>query len=268
MAAWRAFMDKFYPNGDKTSTFPTYGYAVSSTLAEVLKRAGDNLTRENVMKQAASMKDLEIPCSSGHQDQHQRDRLLSAPVGPLRASRARPGTCSATCCRTRLTERCRAGVSRSPAAPTHDDETERAAASPPPLWGGTGCGGITDLESGFPPPLAPPHKGEGNPRSGLPVAPGQTPPSQLVSFVLAVHRLRRPSCTKRCYSGSCRCRGRSVSWCLGARVLVGPEAPSRTFDYARTQVPEHACQTSSDQGALHRRLVPWSASSIVLGGSG
>ena len=61
MAAWRAFMDKFYPNGDKTSTFPTYGYAVSSTLAEVLKRAGDNLTRENVMKQAASMKNLEVP---------------------------------------------------------------------------------------------------------------------------------------------------------------------------------------------------------------
>jgi branched-chain amino acid transport system substrate-binding protein len=61
MAAWRAFMDKFYPNGDKTSTFPTYGYAVSSTVAEVLKRAGDNLTRENVMKQAASLKNLEVP---------------------------------------------------------------------------------------------------------------------------------------------------------------------------------------------------------------
>jgi len=61
MAAWRAFMDKYYPNGDKTSTFPTYGYAVSSTLAEVLKRAGDNLTRENVMKQAASLKAVEIP---------------------------------------------------------------------------------------------------------------------------------------------------------------------------------------------------------------
>ena len=61
MVAWRAFMDKFYPNGDKTSTFPVYGYAVSSTLLEVLKRAGDNLTRENVMKQAASLKGLEVP---------------------------------------------------------------------------------------------------------------------------------------------------------------------------------------------------------------
>jgi branched-chain amino acid transport system substrate-binding protein len=61
MAAWRAFMDKYYPQGDKTSTFPAYGYAVSFTLLEVLKRAGDNLTRDNVMKQAASLKALEVP---------------------------------------------------------------------------------------------------------------------------------------------------------------------------------------------------------------
>jgi ABC-type branched-subunit amino acid transport system substrate-binding protein len=61
MAAWGAFMDKYYPQGDKTSTFTVYGYAVSSTLLEVLKRAGDNLTRENVMKQAASLKGFENP---------------------------------------------------------------------------------------------------------------------------------------------------------------------------------------------------------------
>jgi ABC-type branched-subunit amino acid transport system substrate-binding protein len=61
MIAWNAFMDKYYPGGDKKSTFPAYGYAVTSTLVEVLKRAGDNLTRENIMKQAASLKALEIP---------------------------------------------------------------------------------------------------------------------------------------------------------------------------------------------------------------
>jgi branched-chain amino acid transport system substrate-binding protein len=61
MKAWHAFMDKYYPQGDKTSTFPVYGYAVSSTLLEVLKRAGDNLTRESVMKQAASLKGVEVP---------------------------------------------------------------------------------------------------------------------------------------------------------------------------------------------------------------
>ena len=43
--------------------------------------------------------------------------------------------------------------------------------------------GISPVHTWFSPPLAPPHKGEGNPRSSLPVAPGQTPPSQLVSFV-------------------------------------------------------------------------------------
>jgi branched-chain amino acid transport system substrate-binding protein len=61
MVAWRDFMDKYYPTGDKTSTFPPYGYAVSSTLLEVLKRAGDNLTRENIMKQAANLKALDLP---------------------------------------------------------------------------------------------------------------------------------------------------------------------------------------------------------------
>jgi len=61
MKAWNEFMDKHYPQGDKTSTFPVYAYAVSSTLVEVLKRAGDNLTRANIMKQAASLKDLEVP---------------------------------------------------------------------------------------------------------------------------------------------------------------------------------------------------------------
>jgi branched-chain amino acid transport system substrate-binding protein len=61
MIAWNEFMDKHYPGGDKKSTFPAYAYAVTSTLVEVLKKAGDNLTRENVMKQAASLKGVEIP---------------------------------------------------------------------------------------------------------------------------------------------------------------------------------------------------------------
>jgi branched-chain amino acid transport system substrate-binding protein len=61
MTAWGEFMDKFHPQGDKTSSFTLYGYTVASNLAEVLKRAGDNLTRENIMKQAASLKGLELP---------------------------------------------------------------------------------------------------------------------------------------------------------------------------------------------------------------
>jgi ABC-type branched-subunit amino acid transport system substrate-binding protein len=54
---WQAFMDKWYPDGDKTNSNNVYAYAVSETMVEVLKRCGDNLTRENVMKQAASLHD-------------------------------------------------------------------------------------------------------------------------------------------------------------------------------------------------------------------
>jgi branched-chain amino acid transport system substrate-binding protein len=58
---WLAFMDKYFPDGDKTSSFTAYGYTVAQTLHQVLKQAGDNLTRENVMKQAASLKDVTHP---------------------------------------------------------------------------------------------------------------------------------------------------------------------------------------------------------------
>jgi branched-chain amino acid transport system substrate-binding protein len=57
---WSVFMDKYFPEGDKTSTFTVYGYALSQTLVQVLKQCGDELTRENVMRQAANLKDFEI----------------------------------------------------------------------------------------------------------------------------------------------------------------------------------------------------------------
>jgi branched-chain amino acid transport system substrate-binding protein len=57
---WVAFMEKWYPEGDRTSGFTVYGYSVTQTLVQVLKQCGDNLTRENVMKQAANLKNLEI----------------------------------------------------------------------------------------------------------------------------------------------------------------------------------------------------------------
>jgi branched-chain amino acid transport system substrate-binding protein len=58
---WLAFMDKYFPDGDKTSSFTVYGYTVAQSLHEVLKQSGDNLTRENVMKQAASLKNVGHP---------------------------------------------------------------------------------------------------------------------------------------------------------------------------------------------------------------
>jgi branched-chain amino acid transport system substrate-binding protein len=57
---WVAFMEKYYPEGDRTSTFPVYGYTVTQSLMQVLKQCGDDLTRANVMKQAANLKDQEL----------------------------------------------------------------------------------------------------------------------------------------------------------------------------------------------------------------
>jgi branched-chain amino acid transport system substrate-binding protein len=60
MKRWRAFMDKFYPEGDRHSSLNTYGYGNAQTLVNLLRACGDNLTRENVMAQLASLKDFEF----------------------------------------------------------------------------------------------------------------------------------------------------------------------------------------------------------------
>jgi branched-chain amino acid transport system substrate-binding protein len=57
---WVAFMDKYYPEGDQTTNLTVAGYSLAQTLVEVLKRCGDDLTRENVMRQAANLHDLRI----------------------------------------------------------------------------------------------------------------------------------------------------------------------------------------------------------------
>jgi ABC-type branched-subunit amino acid transport system substrate-binding protein len=57
---WTAFMNKYLPGGDKSDVGTVYGYAVAQTLVQVLKQCGDDLTRANVMKQAANLKDLKL----------------------------------------------------------------------------------------------------------------------------------------------------------------------------------------------------------------
>jgi branched-chain amino acid transport system substrate-binding protein len=57
---WAAFMDKYYPNGDQTTTFTVAGYLFAQTLVEVLKQCGDDLTGESVMRQAANLHDLQL----------------------------------------------------------------------------------------------------------------------------------------------------------------------------------------------------------------
>jgi len=58
---WVAFMDKYYPEGDKTDAGNVYGPSNAATVVQVLKQCGDELTRENVMKQAANLKDFTVP---------------------------------------------------------------------------------------------------------------------------------------------------------------------------------------------------------------
>ncbi len=59
--AWDAWMDKYYSDGDKTDTFNAYGWANCHTIVQTIKQMGDNLTRENFVKQAASLKDFQAP---------------------------------------------------------------------------------------------------------------------------------------------------------------------------------------------------------------
>lgn len=55
VAEYVATMKQYYPNGDPDDTLNSNGYGSAATLVQVLKQAGDNLTRENIMKQAANL---------------------------------------------------------------------------------------------------------------------------------------------------------------------------------------------------------------------
>jgi branched-chain amino acid transport system substrate-binding protein len=59
MKAWNEFLDKYYPEANRADSSVMYGYIAAQGLVHVLKACGDDLTRANVMKQAASMKDFE-----------------------------------------------------------------------------------------------------------------------------------------------------------------------------------------------------------------
>src|SRR4030088_1341144 len=58
MKKFYAFLAKYAPDANKADASVVYGYGQAQTLVQVLKQAGDNLTRENIMKQGASLKDF------------------------------------------------------------------------------------------------------------------------------------------------------------------------------------------------------------------
>jgi len=58
---WLAFMKKYYPDGNIEDAFNVYGYSAAQTLVHVIKQCGNDLSRENIMRQAANIKDLTLP---------------------------------------------------------------------------------------------------------------------------------------------------------------------------------------------------------------
>ena len=61
VAAYLAWMKRYYPAGNPDDVFNVWGYSQAQTMELVLKQCGDDLTRENLMRQAANLKDLQLP---------------------------------------------------------------------------------------------------------------------------------------------------------------------------------------------------------------
>jgi branched-chain amino acid transport system substrate-binding protein len=61
MLEWRGFMGRYYREGDPKDASNLYGYLTAQTMVQILKQCGNDLTRENVMKQAASLKNFKLP---------------------------------------------------------------------------------------------------------------------------------------------------------------------------------------------------------------
>ncbi len=61
MLEWRAFMGRYYREGDPKDASNLYGYLTAQTMVQILKQCGNDLTRENVMRQAANIKNLKLP---------------------------------------------------------------------------------------------------------------------------------------------------------------------------------------------------------------
>jgi branched-chain amino acid transport system substrate-binding protein len=61
MKEWRTFMAKYYPESDLKDGGNVSGFGLTHTMLHVLKRCGNDFSRENLMKQATNLRDLEKP---------------------------------------------------------------------------------------------------------------------------------------------------------------------------------------------------------------
>ena len=79
---WLDFMNKYYPAGDKADALNVYGPSNAATVVQVLKQCGDDVTRENVMEQAANLQQFRgADVVARDRDQHQSDRLRAGQAG-------------------------------------------------------------------------------------------------------------------------------------------------------------------------------------------
>ncbi len=61
LKAWRDFMNKYMPGASQTDNNIVYGYGAAMTMVQVIKQCGNDLSRERIMKEAANLKDFEVP---------------------------------------------------------------------------------------------------------------------------------------------------------------------------------------------------------------
>jgi hypothetical protein len=105
MKAWRAWMDKNMPGANKADANHIYGYAVAFLMTETLKRCGDDLTRANLMKQAASFQKFRVPLIlPGITVIPARPTSTRFKRSSCSASRAKAGNCSARSCTPRAAD--------------------------------------------------------------------------------------------------------------------------------------------------------------------
>ena len=97
MQGMAGFTDKYMSPNEFIDANAAYAFGAAATMVQVLKQCGNDLSRENVMKQAANIKDLELPMLlPGMMHQHLADQLQPDPPDAARSfRRRRAGSCSA-----------------------------------------------------------------------------------------------------------------------------------------------------------------------------
>ena len=80
MKDWRAWMSKYLPDADVRRPGFVNGYNSAATMVQVLKQAGSDLSRENIMRQATNLRPRAPDAAAGSQGLHQSDGLLCGPA--------------------------------------------------------------------------------------------------------------------------------------------------------------------------------------------